>query len=107
MSSPSATEPDMWLNEEAAEHDNEILVQAQEIEGNNTKWEVEFGNGGKKIGQMFYCRMCAVFIISHVTVIQCQWKAYRLSEGTERWVSLLRKGFTLLSDLKLLELIKW
>lgn len=35
MSSPSATEPDMWLNEEAAEH--EILVQAQEIEGNNTK----------------------------------------------------------------------
>lgn len=48
MSSPSATEPDMWLNEEAAEHDNEILVQAQEIEGNNTKWELEFGNGGKK-----------------------------------------------------------
>lgn len=48
MSSPSATEPDIWLNEEAAEHDNEILVQAQEIEGNNTKWEVEFGNGGKK-----------------------------------------------------------
>lgn len=37
MSSPSATESDMWLNEEAAEHDNEILVQAQEIEGNNKK----------------------------------------------------------------------
>lgn len=41
---PSATEPNIWLNEEAAEHDNVILVQACEPERNNTKWEVAFGN---------------------------------------------------------------
>lgn len=44
MSFPSATEPNIWLNEEAAEHDNVILVQACELERNNTKWKVEFGN---------------------------------------------------------------
>lgn len=44
MSFPSATEPNIWLNEEAAERDNMILVQARELERKNTKWEVVFGN---------------------------------------------------------------
>lgn len=44
MSFPSTTKPNIWLNEEAAEHDNVILVQARELERNNTKWEVVFGN---------------------------------------------------------------
>ncbi len=44
QSFPSATEPKIWLNEEAAEHDNVILAQARELERKNTKWEVAFGD---------------------------------------------------------------
>ena len=44
MSFPSTTEPNIWLNEEAAEHGNVILVQARQLERNNTKREVAFGN---------------------------------------------------------------
>ena len=37
VSFPRATEPNIGLNAEAAEHDNVILVQAHEPERHNTK----------------------------------------------------------------------
>lgn len=44
MSFPSAAEPNICLNEEAAEHDNVILVQAHALERNKTEWKVELRN---------------------------------------------------------------
>lgn len=44
MSFLCGTEPNISLNEEVAEHDNVILVQASELERNNAEGEVVFGN---------------------------------------------------------------
>ena len=42
---PSATEPNIWQNEEAAEHDNVISVKvAWTGEGQEKTWGVVFGN---------------------------------------------------------------
>lgn len=58
---------------------------------------------GGKIGQMLYWRMCCVrYLPRHGDSVSV--KGFLSVRG--RRASLLRKGFTLLSDLKLLELIK-
>lgn len=73
LSFPSSAEPNIWWNEEAAEHINVILVQVRELEKNNAKWEVSV-QWNQPILNLNQKEVCVVFIISHVTVNQCYWK---------------------------------
>lgn len=99
---PSATEPNIWLNEEAAEHDNVISVKvAWAREEREKTWGIAFGNqtstslNEKKQKKQPQCSNVGRVLYSlspHVMVIQCHWKTCPSVTGAAEDRVLLRNG---------------